>query len=221
MSTRRARIKAVTSLPPRRKNNDNADKNKTTSVSKDEVETTLKSPKTPRTSLKNQESLERSSPVTKQTSPLKSPRGVNNVVVSQTERVPSPAVNNEVPKDVPKTPKISEKVSVITSTSSVKSVFVSPKSVGSPIRKPAAPTPKHAMIEIEVQKLKTPEKAAESPKHKNDSNITADVNKTEKAKEVPVISTVAGAKSDVPDGMFHHSFSSLVKTLCHIRYLLL
>ncbi|CAB3228907.1 unnamed protein product [Arctia plantaginis] len=194
MSTRRARIKAVTSLPPRRKNNDNGDKNKPSTISKDEVEK-LKSPKIPRSSIKNQECLGKDSPKSKIGSPLKSPRSVNNNVTIQSERILSPTVK-EVPKDIPRTPKTSEKVSVITSTSSIKPVFISPRSVDSPLRKSTVPTPKAS---VDAQKVTTPEKMVESPKLNNNTELNANVDEIRKTPIVPSSTATDKTKNDLPD----------------------
>ncbi|CAH0695821.1 unnamed protein product [Spodoptera exigua] len=190
MSTRRARIKAVASLPPRRKNND-ADKAK--ELVKEASEKPIKSPRTPRGSIKSQESIDRQSP--KPGSPLKSPRSVN--VLKQQERVPSPLVQPEVTKDAGLTPKKGGKVPVITSVNSAKSsVFVSPKRVASPFRK-LTPSPLvHTSVSVQRITPVTPEKVAEK---KDDGNKTVESNTSSRSKRGSKDASTSNAASDVPD----------------------
>ncbi|KAH9643642.1 hypothetical protein HF086_006118 [Spodoptera exigua] len=191
MSTRRARIKAVASLPPRRKNND-ADKAK--ELVKEASEKPIKSPRTPRGSIKSQESIDRQSP--KPGSPLKSPRSVN--VLKQQARVPSPLVQAEVTKDAGLTPKKAGKVPVITSVNSAKSsVFVSPKRVASPFRK-LTPSPLvHTSVSVQRITPVTPEKVAEK---KDDGNKTVESNTSSRSKRGSKDASTSNAASDVPDG---------------------
>uniref|UniRef100_A0A2A4K5Y5 Cyclic nucleotide-binding domain-containing protein n=1 Tax=Heliothis virescens TaxID=7102 RepID=A0A2A4K5Y5_HELVI len=196
MSTRRARIKAVTSLPPRRKNNEATDNTKAKVLEKEIIEKPARSPRTPRASIKAQENLDRCSP--KPVSPLKSPRPVNNILKSQ-DRVPSPLVPTEVSKEAVVTPKRSEKVSVITSTFSVKSnVFVSPKSVGSPVRR-FAPSPlvQTTKVDVNIQRITpcTPEK----PKQKNADSKVVEIDLTD-GKSAEFSKEASSVVSDVPDG---------------------
>lgn len=182
MSTRRTRIKAVASLPPRRKNNDNLDKSKPTFISKDEVEK-LKSPKTPRSSIKSQENFGKDSPLIKAGSPLRSPKSVNII--------------KDVPKDVSASSKTSEKVSVI---STIKPVFVSPRSVDSPIRKSTVATPKTSEIEVDAQKIVTPEKNVESPKPNYNTGLNTSVEEIRKTPTINVSTATNNMKNDIPDG---------------------
>ncbi|KAJ8717831.1 hypothetical protein PYW07_005761 [Mythimna separata] len=202
MSTRRARIKAVTSLPPRRKNNDVTEGTKAKNIEKESIEKPIRSPRTPRGSIRPQDNFDRRSP--KPGSPLKSPRTVNNVFKYQAERVPSPLAQTEVTKEVSVTPKRSEKVSVITSVYSAKSnnVFVSPRSVASPLRRHAvSPLVHSSRVEVNVQRL-TPvlsEKVPEKPKQKSVERKPVESDTTDgKSKEArkDVASTVT---SDVLD----------------------
>lgn len=200
MATRRARIKAVTSLPPRRKNNDAAEKAKL--LEKETIEKPIKSPRTPRGSIKSQDNLDRRSP--KPGSPLKSPRPVNNVFKQQVERVPSPLAQTEVAKEVSVTPKRSEKVSVITSVYSAKSnnVFVSPRNVGSPLRRHAvSPLVHNSRVEVNVQRLTpaTPDKVPEEPKQKSGPEEADGTDGKSMENSKDVASTIV--TSDVPDGM--------------------
>ncbi|XP_013187430.2 uncharacterized protein LOC106132531 [Amyelois transitella] len=119
MATRRARIKAVTSLPPRRKNTDS---DKKSTATKEDVEKSLKSPKTPRSLLKadsseNPTSLSRPPPGLLH---LRSDSPKTPKVPTFQDKIPTPKEN------LPGTPKISEKVAVITSASK-SCVFASPK----------------------------------------------------------------------------------------------
>lgn len=201
MSTRRARIKAVTSLPPRRKNNNVTDNNKAQILEKETTEKPIPSPKTPRGSNKTQDNIDKQSP--KPRSPLLSPRHVNNILRS----TPSPLAQTEVIKDVTVTSKSSEKVSVITSVNSVKpnNVFVSPRNVGSPLRKRfESPHLHNSKVDLGVQRLTpvTPEKVHEKPKETSvETRVEVDISNG-KSKEVTkdVVSTVS---SDVPDGMYY------------------
>lgn len=179
MSTRRARIKAVTSLPQRRKN-DNTDKNKSITASKEEVEKILKSPKTPKGLLKSQESLGKHSPNTRIESPWKSPRGRNNVLVSQPEQFTSPLTNKDATTDVTNTSKLLEK-----NSNTIKPLFVSPKSIrrsvsSSPIKKPAAVTPNSSAKDPDIQGVNKPEIISHSPniKHNVSKSINVDNNNT-------------------------------------------
>ncbi|XP_053614771.1 uncharacterized protein Bdp1 [Plodia interpunctella] len=117
MSTRRARIKAVTSLPPRRKNTDKP------TTSKNDVEKALKSPKTPRSHVKGDGASEKPSPAPKPPPgllPLRSASPMTPKAPFTQEKVPIPRENR------PATPKVSENISVITSVSKT-SVFASPQ----------------------------------------------------------------------------------------------
>ncbi|XP_047030862.1 uncharacterized protein LOC124638078 [Helicoverpa zea] len=192
MSTRRARIKAVTSLPPRRKNNDAANNTKAKLLEKETLEKPARSPKTPR-AIKTQDNLDRCSP--KPASPLKSPRSVN--ILKSQEKVPSPLVA-EVSKEAVGTPKRSEKVSVITSTYSVKSnVFVSPKSVGSPAKR-FAPSPLvQTRVDVNIQRITpcTPEKH----KQKNADGKAVEIDLTDGKSAEFSKGASSNVASDVPD----------------------
>lgn len=202
MATRRARIKAVTSLPPRRKNNDGADTAKAKILEEVTVEKPLKSPRTPR-GIKIHENLDISSP--KRASPLKA-RPENSVIKNQIDRVTSPLIAQKITKELALTPKRSE--SVFSSIYTLKpNVFVSPKSVG---RKPvASPLVHTATVEVIVQRATpiTPENSPVKPKENNVVSKTVEVNKNDKSK----VSSIEAAntnvskqaeKSDVPLGMY-------------------
>uniref|UniRef100_A0A2H1V467 SFRICE_001433 n=1 Tax=Spodoptera frugiperda TaxID=7108 RepID=A0A2H1V467_SPOFR len=193
MSTRRARVKAVISLPPRRKNNEAADKAK--ELVKEATEKPIKSPRTPRGSIKNQDSIDRQSP--KPGSPLRSPRSVN--VLRQQERVPSPLVQAEVTKEAALTPKKAAKVSVITSVNSGKSsVFVSPKRVASPFRK-LTPSPLvHTSVSVQRVTPLTPEKVARTYKLEGSKIVESD-SANSRRKRGSKDASSSNTASDVPD----------------------
>ncbi|XP_022826551.1 transcription factor TFIIIB component B'' [Spodoptera litura] len=192
MSTRRARVKAVISLPPRRKNNEAA--NKANELVKEAAEKPIKSPRTPRGSLKSQDSIDRQSP--KPGSPLRSPRSGN--VLRQQERVPSPLVQAEVTKEAALTPKKAAKVSVITSVNSAKSsVFVSPKRVASPFRK-LTPSPLvHTSVSVQRVTPLTPEKVARI--YKLDGSKIVESETSSRRKRGSKDASTSNVASDVPD----------------------
>ncbi|KAJ2948552.1 hypothetical protein O0L34_g7807 [Tuta absoluta] len=129
MSTRRARIKAVAALPPRRKNQENADaKNKL----KEGFEQSAKSPRTPHGKTSKTEDI--SSP-SKNT--LRSPPPLLPISsLSKTpipDKVPSSAyVGSPKLDEKPGSSAKPEKVPVIISTPSIKNVFASPQVRSSP-----------------------------------------------------------------------------------------
>ncbi|RVE53745.1 hypothetical protein evm_001637 [Chilo suppressalis] len=128
MSTRRARIKAVTSLPPRRKNADNADK----AAQAKEIQKTIKSPLNPRSLLKSNVVDDKTSKTPPAPLPLNSTSNSSSKVDSPLAKT---ALGTPKYQSVIKTPKLAEKVSVITSASSSKSVFASPQPrTDSPLR---------------------------------------------------------------------------------------
>ncbi|XP_068620440.1 uncharacterized protein Bdp1 [Battus philenor] len=180
MSTRRARIKAVTSLPPRRKNAESADIKNKKLQNKDILEKNLKSPRTPR-------------PLTEKNF------DVEENVLHTSPLLVTPAVNKEPLKDVIKTPNkndkavttnttgsptyIAEKIKItpkhldknpVSSKSTIKSnisIFTSPQiSTESPRRKafvsPQAPSPKHTPrngADVSLAKSISPHRAKQAP----------------------------------------------------------
>lgn len=128
MSTRRARIKAVASLPVRRKNADGQLK-----------EDKLKSPKTARPTNLQDEIFKIKSPVSKLASPIQPLPDKRTCEVPLTADVLSPS-----PKNLPsivRTPKRTEKVPAITSaTRPASNPFASPLQCYNPARK-AVPSP--------------------------------------------------------------------------------
>lgn len=127
MSTRRARIKAVTSLPPRRKNADNAD-NKRKQVSNKEDNESQNCPRSPRSLAKIDANL------------VKSPAGIIPSPVIKSPEPIAETIKPVTPVDKSNTVKNLERVPVITTASSYRPVFISPQAKGSPRRKPV-PSP--------------------------------------------------------------------------------
>ncbi|KAM3963177.1 transcription factor TFIIIB component B'' homolog Bdp1 [Aphomia sociella] len=179
MSTRRARIKAVTSLPPRRKNADATDiKNK------QDIEKTLKSPRTPRSSAaKNNEGVEKLSPGNKALPALipiqsGSPRTPSKVSSPQSK---APTPRSALLKT--NTNKFPDKVPRITPTSVLKpNVFASPQlKRDSPDRRniasPVGPSPKLLKI---IHKpitplLEKPIKDADNDVPQKEDKITSEI----------------------------------------------
>lgn len=184
MSTRRARIKAVASLPPRRKNVDNTDKTKAAQL-KDEGPKIPKSPRTPRSVAK--ESTEKPRP-TPGLYPLQSTPNIQN-------KVSSPAKRPETPKsNISRTPKVAEKVSVITSASSIKSLFASPPPrTDSPCR-----TASPIVSKLTPRIVRAPTPLKEKPSV--ESNVEASENKEAAKNNQEKENNRAESKSDVPDG---------------------
>lgn len=184
MSTRRARIKGITALPPRRKNADNNDgKN-----SKDSLEKLTKSPRTPRSVEKNQDDK---AAVTRPPPALIPIRG-------SSPKTPKPSIPDKVPtptENVPRTPKIAEKVPVITAVS--KPVFASPQLKGSPDRRkilsPVGPSPK--LLKSNAYKSTPPTKMTVTVQIDNDTQ------KGNKSDNVP---SEADNKSDVIEGNYEN-----------------
>ncbi|KAJ0174182.1 hypothetical protein K1T71_010328 [Dendrolimus kikuchii] len=137
MSARRARIKAVTALPPRRKNVENNDNNKPQldAVNNDSEKT--KSPRIPQ--LAKQHSVAESSPLKAVPSPVRVRTPVTVVNIT-----PETKDNTQIShkKSSVTTQELAEKVPVITSTSSTKSVFLSPQVRTNSQRKVTQLTPK-------------------------------------------------------------------------------
>lgn len=192
MSTRRARIKAVTSLPPRRKNADNADSKNKTAQLKDEIQKTVKSPRTPRSSAAK-DGTEKPVRPTPPLLPLHSTPNLHN-------KVSSPAKpSSDTPKSVIRTPKpAAEKVSVITAAPvSIKSVFASPPPrTDSPLRiaSPIAPVLRSTPRAV---------KQVAPLKEKPDLEVTVEggqVNENEAKVHEKEKATETTNKSDVPDG---------------------
>jgi hypothetical protein len=191
MSTRRARIKAVTSLPPRRKNIDNVDKSKQSQI-KDESQKSIKSPSTPRSLLRSQDAAE----ITIKSPPVVSPLQ-NTSYSSNKTSSPKCKTTSETPKIINtiKTPKL-EKI-VIPSTAPLKPVFASPEpKTDSPIRCIVSPlvssvktTPRS---KINTNKL-TPQRSKATLKDVLEDERTV---KSVHEKENSVIEN----KSDIPDG---------------------
>ncbi|XP_028159154.1 uncharacterized protein LOC114351972 isoform X3 [Ostrinia furnacalis] len=191
MSTRRARIKAVTSLPPRRKNNaDNAAKTKPAQLI-DDTQKAVKSPRTPR-SLAAKEGGEK---VLRPTPPL---LPLHSTPILQS-KVSSPAKpNSETPKVITRTPKTAEKVSVITAAPSSihRSIFASPPPrTDSPIRT-ASPIAALLRSTIRTPKPKTPQ--VEKPNLEVTVKV-CEVNENEARILHEKDAAEAGNKSDVPD----------------------
>lgn len=178
MSTRRARIKAVTSLPPRRKNVENAEvKNKQLQV-KGKSEKSLKSPRTPSKIIEKSQETEEGFLLPnifndlkeeQQDILIKNPR-CNFSKETDAPIVDSPKKNSEKNK---RTPKPLNKVSTI-SPSVIKpniNIFSSPKlRRNSPAQKdftsPLAPSPKHStkISDIRQAKISSPQSEKLTPK---------------------------------------------------------
>ncbi|XP_013136950.1 PREDICTED: muscle M-line assembly protein unc-89 [Papilio polytes] len=185
MSTRRARIKAVTSLPPRRKNAESADvKNKQVQV-KEDIEKKLKSPRTPRPLVEKNEVADSVGPsntsdeftnATKSRNVIKTPNKNDKANAPTTGS--SPINPTEKIKSSPKT---TEKVSG-NATSVIKSnkgIFASPQSRrDSPFRKAIASllttSPKNTTKSADVNQAKSvsPQINKHTPKQQiiNDNN---------------------------------------------------
>ncbi|KPJ14754.1 Transcription factor TFIIIB component B''-like [Papilio machaon] len=184
MSTRRARIKAVTSLPPRRKNAVCSDvKNKEAQV-KENIEKSLKSPRTPRPLAEKNEVDDKDAPpntsvevtnATESRNVIITPNK-NDKAIARTS-LPSPINSTEKIKASPKT---TEKVpsnatSVIKAN---KSIFASPQSRrDSPFRKAIASlltSPKNTTKSVDVNQAKSasPHINKHTPKQQiiNDNN---------------------------------------------------
>ncbi|KAL0820414.1 hypothetical protein ABMA28_006291 [Loxostege sticticalis] len=191
MSTRRARIKAVTSLPPRRKNADNADSKNKTAQLKDEIQKTVKSPRTPRSSAAK-DGTEKPVRPTPPLLPLHSTPNLHNKVSSPAK----PA--SDTPKSIIRTPKpAAEKVSVITAAPvSIRSVFASPPPrTDSPLRiaSPIAPVLRSTPRAV---------KQVAPLKEKPDLEVTVEggqVNENEAKVHEKEKATETTNKSDVPD----------------------
>ncbi|XP_026763101.2 uncharacterized protein LOC113521681 [Galleria mellonella] len=188
MSTRRARIKAVTSLPPRRKNADASD-----NKNKQDIEKTVKSPRTPRSSaVKNNESLEKVSPGSKPL-PALLPLRSASPKTPLNKSSPQNKATTSVPVPMLKTDKFLEKVPVITASSIFKtSVFASPRAKkNSPdiinIASPIIPSPKR-----NIHKPATPQ----SEKLVTEACIGSN-NELQKENKLG-IENVAETRSDVP-----------------------
>ncbi|CAG9795705.1 unnamed protein product [Diatraea saccharalis] len=162
MSTRRARIKAVTSLPPRRKNADKPNETK-------DIQIPIKSsPKV--TAESNEEDEKKNSKSPPAFLSLPSPSTLRSKINSPLAKTASCT-----PKSVTKTPKLAEKVSVITSASSLKSVFASPQPrTDSPLRHIMSPlvsvrsTPK--IVNLEPTRAITPQTSQTGSKEKLNNN---------------------------------------------------
>ncbi|XP_072942809.1 uncharacterized protein Bdp1 [Epargyreus clarus] len=165
MSTRRARIKAVTSLPVRRKNAEAADNSKSKEPVKEIVEKVPKSPRTPR-ALKTQDEKKSGSPVIS-TSPIKIKKDIDSVITCRT---------NDKTLDVKvspscKTPQRAEKVSVITPNLNYKPSSASPRTRGN-FASPLAPSPKvqAKAVGVIVQRPVTPLTGKTPAAHTIDEN---------------------------------------------------
>ncbi|XP_047996491.1 transcription factor TFIIIB component B'' [Leguminivora glycinivorella] len=175
MSTRRARIKAVASLPVRRKNADSQVKD----------EKPIKSPKTPRPQVLQDESTKIKTPVNKIASPLQlSQEQSKTETPKPAEAILSPPPRSLPTPDVVKTPIRSEKVPVITSISRQSSnTFASPLRWNSPARKavasPVRNSPQHrtpsVITEVICERLDSPNSVQSNPdareKQKNVPNL--------------------------------------------------
>ncbi|XP_061720400.1 uncharacterized protein LOC133527415 [Cydia pomonella] len=163
MSTRRARIKAVASLPVRRKNADNQVKD----------EKPVKSPKTPRPQALQDEAPKIKTPVNKIASPVQLPQQQSKTDTPKpAESILSPPPKSLPKPDVIKTPKCSEKVPVITSVSRQSSnMFASPlrwssparKAVPSPIRNSPRPRTPSIITEVTFERLDSPNSSQSNP----------------------------------------------------------
>ncbi|XP_063540545.1 uncharacterized protein LOC134749518 [Cydia strobilella] len=163
MSTRRARIKAVASLPVRRKNADNQVKD----------EKPVKSPKTPRPQASQDEAAKIKTPVNKIASPVQPPQEQSKTDTPKpADTILSPPPKNLPTPDVIRTPKCSEKVPVITSISRQSSnTFASPlrwssparKAVPSPVRNSPQPRISSIITEVIFERLDSPNSVQSNP----------------------------------------------------------
>lgn len=214
MSTRRARIKAVTSLPPRRKNAESADvKNKQVQV-KEDIEKKLKSPRTPRPLVEKNEVADSVGPsntsdefnnATKSRNVIKTPNKNDKAITPTTGS--SPINPTERIKSSPKT---TEKVSG-NATSVIKSnkgIFASPQSRrDSPFRKAIASllttSPKNTTKSADVNQAKSvsPQINKHTPKQQiiNDNN---ELHITNKNIHKVTHNTVSPVRSSTTEGKY-------------------
>ncbi|XP_063385943.1 uncharacterized protein LOC134671977 [Cydia fagiglandana] len=163
MSTRRARIKAVASLPVRRKNAD----------SKFKDEKPVKSPKTPRPQALLDEPAKIKTPANKIASPVQPPQEQSKTdTPKHAEPILSPPPQSLPTPDVIRTPKRSEKVPVITSISrQCSNTFASPlrwtsparKAVPSPVRNSPQPRISSIITEVTFERLDSPNCVQSNP----------------------------------------------------------
>ncbi|XP_028028537.1 transcription factor TFIIIB component B'' [Bombyx mandarina] len=199
MSTRRARIKAVAALPPRRKNAENSENKNQQGPSTNDLQNVPKSPN----ATKHDNVAKTYQRASVANSPSKSPH--SSVITQNTDRQPHV---NRAATPVNKgniTPKLSDRVSVITSTAGVKSgVFASPHAKSSPLRKYIPSPVLAAMNTAEVtNKAVTPEKS--DAKKNSDSTKSSGNNSTEiiqKISDSESSTSKSGTnthRSDIPD----------------------
>nr|XP_026491379.1 transcription factor TFIIIB component B'' isoform X1 [Vanessa tameamea]XP_026491386.1 transcription factor TFIIIB component B'' isoform X2 [Vanessa tameamea] len=172
MSTRRARIKAVTSLPPRRKNNEVADSKNKPPPSKEISEKVTRSPRTPKlnTTLNQEQNV---TPYVKNTSDpqtisgkttpvklIKTPRVREKTPLHLTETNESP--HKEYPSTLPTDKSLPN--ANLNFKSNLDNVFASPLRRDSPKRtfaSPIVPSPK--IKSVDLQKITTPKKNIPTP----------------------------------------------------------
>lgn len=195
MSTRRARIKAVAALPPRRKNADTVDGSKNKQLpSKETAEKALISPKTPRPLASTPE--EKNSPAVKTLRPTPQLIPISRKTPICPENVLSSII---IPATAKLTPGVSEKVPVITSASSNKSIsnfFASPPAKNLPDLKIASP-----LVPPSPRPAKSIQKSAlESLK----ADFLGEIGNNEpidrKTNEAIVKTPSVEKKNDIPDG---------------------
>ncbi|XP_013162794.1 PREDICTED: transcription factor TFIIIB component B'' homolog [Papilio xuthus] len=164
MSTRRARIKAVTSLPPRRKNAETADvKNKPAQV-KENVEKSLKSPRTPRP-LAEKNEVDDTAVLPNTSVEVTNATEYRSVIITPNKNAIAPntvASPINPTEKIKASPKSTEKVSS-NATSVIKSnkiIFASPQTRrDSPFRKAIASlltSPKNTTKSADVNQTKSP-----------------------------------------------------------------
>lgn len=222
MSTRRARIKAIAALPPRRKNADADAKNKQ-NVLKEGFEKGPPTPRTPRADSGKKDETKSPAPNTDVKSPVpktvRTPPLLIPISSSKTpisvENVPSPrpatpkepiAVNTtpQIGKDTPH----SEKVSVITSTLS-SDVIASPppKNILENLPSPSAKVDGHERGE--AGKKSSTDNDIQSTQEPNVENVQKKANMEDLGKDKDAAVTAVAPsgfdrekKNDIPDGKF-------------------
>lgn len=187
MAIRRARVKPVISLPPRRKNSDVGNYTNT----KTSEEETNKSPQTPLdTSTGIQGNVHKRSP--RPDSPLKSPLPVTNMFIYQ------------VPSSLTVIPKSSEKVWVMSDNK----VIESQRNIGIPLIRHVVPLLiQSSRAEVNDQRWPpfTPEKVPEMPNQKSEKRPVVDKFFYGKSKIPKKNVTCTIVSSDVPDCMYRIS----------------
>ncbi|KAG6449697.1 hypothetical protein O3G_MSEX006185 [Manduca sexta] len=191
MSTRRARIKAVTSLPQRRKNAPKVESKVEEQLNSDRE----KESNSPRV-LQSSEGVD-SSPVRKVQTPVRARR---TPVITSAEKVSEPVrVVTPIPEKR-NTPKQPEKVSVITSASNLRSLIFSPPSKRSPVRKHVpSPVRNAKLLADSAEKLSATKETVTKTNDQSKGKDTPNVNKDKTVPENVEFDKVVEKTPNVPD----------------------